>query len=135
MPREEPLVVVANDDRAIIDMLTTLLAEEGYETVAAFSGTDAFQVIKEQQPDLVIIDMQMEQRDTGLRVLELMRLSPETKTIPAIICSADGRFLHEKALHLRAHHCEILEKPFNLVELLAKVRKFIKRRGQLEAGT
>jgi len=125
MPRDAPLIIVANDDRAIIEMLMELLTEEGYETLAAFSGADAFQLIRERRPDLVIIDMQIEQRDTGLKVLELMRLGPMTKTIPAIVCSADGRFLHEKEAHLRAHYCEVLEKPFNLGELLAKVRKFV----------
>ena len=58
-------------------------------------------------------------------VLELMRLDPETANIPVIICSADTQRIRDKEAYLREKGCDILEKPFLLEDLLAKVRAFI----------
>jgi DNA-binding response OmpR family regulator len=52
----------------------------------------------------------------------MMRLDPETVNIPVIVTSADSRTLREKEHNLRAHNCQVLEKPFDLDELLSMVR-------------
>src|SRR4051812_37712197 len=72
---------------------------------------------------LVILDMQMEQPDSGLVVLELIRLDPTTEHIPVIKCSADQQFLRAKEDQLRAHRCDVLEKPYSLSELLTLITK------------
>src|SRR5436190_287660 len=107
MPRHPPLIAIVNDDIAITAMLGELLTDEGYQAFICFSGDEAHARIHRETPDLVILDMQMEQRDSGLIVLELLRLDPVTENIPIIMCSADGQFLREKAEQLRAHNCEV----------------------------
>lgn len=120
--RETPLIVIVDDDKTIIDLLDDFLKEEGYTTLCCYSGKEAYEVVKKKLPQLIVLDMQMEQRDTGLQVLELVRLDPKTMEIPVLMCSADGQFLREKEKQLRAHNCDILEKPYNLNEILNKVK-------------
>lgn len=63
----------------------------------------------------------MERSDSGLGIIQLMRLQPATITTPVILYSADGRTLREKQDYLRQQQCTVLEKPFNLHELLALI--------------
>jgi CheY-like chemotaxis protein len=120
-----PLVAIVNDDKAIIALLSDLLADEGYQAFSCLSGDAAHKAIRREMPNLVILDMQMEQPDSGLVVLELLRLDPTTEHIPVIMCSADQQFLREKEDQLRAHRCDILEKPYSLSELLTLVTKWL----------
>ena len=125
MIAKKPCIAVINDNATIIDLYCEFLEEEGYITVQSFSDSDGYQVICNSLPDLVLLDLQMEHRDSGLRVLDLTRLNPTTTHIPVIMISADGAFLRSKETHLAQHNCAILEKPFQLHELLAKVYQMI----------
>jgi CheY-like chemotaxis protein len=125
MRHKKPLIAVVNDEPAITEMLSAFFIDEEYHVLTARSGAQAHTLIQRELPDLVVLDMQMEQRDSGLVLLELLRLDPTTEHIPIIMCSADGRFLRENENHLRAHGCALLEKPYNLSELLAQVRTFL----------
>ena len=114
-------IVVADDDRAIAQMVCDLLIDEGFEAIACASGTEAFQAIQTRPPNLVILDLQMERSDSGLSVIQLMRLQTDTIATPVILYSADGRTLREKQDYLRQQYCTVLEKPFGLHELLVMI--------------
>ncbi len=116
---ERSLIVLADDDTPIINMLADLLQDEGYDTICCDNGTQAYATICQELPAFVILDMQMEQRDTGMVILQMMRLNPDAKDIPVLICSADGTFLRSKQEQLQLHHCQVLEKPFDIVAMLA----------------
>lgn len=118
-------IAVVDDDTMFLELMHELLAEEGYQSTIHKSGTDAYTVLKERQPDLIILDVRMEHQETGWQLLELLRLDPATEQIPVIVCSADAQSLREKAAHLRERRADVLEKPFNLDELTAKVRATI----------
>jgi CheY-like chemotaxis protein len=94
------------------------------------NASDALPTIREQGPDLIILDIRMEKPDDGLTLLSTLRLAPETPNTPVIICSADGRFLAAKSAQLLAHGVETLEKPFNIKELLEKIRRMLKSEAQ-----
>jgi CheY-like chemotaxis protein len=126
MEHKDPLIAVVNDEPSIIEMLCQLLVEEGYQVLTAESGAEAHPIIQQALPDLIILDMQMEQRESGLVLLELLRLEPTTEPIPIIMCSADGAFLRENAAHLQAHGCTLLEKPYTLEELLVQIQASIR---------
>lgn len=119
------LIAVVNDDTLFLELMHDLLTEEGYRTAIWKEGDKAYEMIKEHRPALVILDIRMERPDTGWMVLELMRLDPETARTPVIICSADAQRIREKEVYLRAKGCEVLEKPFLLEDLLAKVQACI----------
>jgi CheY-like chemotaxis protein len=125
MPHTKPLIAVVNDDTAFLELMEELLREEGYQTLIWKEGDTAYELIKKKQPDLVILDIRMEQPDSGWVVLELLRLDPATEHVPVIVCSAAVPLLREREQQLKAHHCEILEKPFNLSELLSLVSTII----------
>ncbi|MFL5801737.1 MAG: response regulator transcription factor [Roseiflexaceae bacterium] len=119
-------IAVINDDQAIVDMLTDFLQDAGYETIECFAGDGAYDLIRREHPALVIIDLQMEHREAGLLVLQKLRADPAIADIPAIICSADGRGLREKAAAIHGLNGDVLEKPFNLDQLLAKIRTLLR---------
>lgn len=118
---QRPLIVLADDDKPIIDMLSELLEDEGYHTSCCYSGQQAYAIITEYLPAFVILDMQMEQEDAGMVVLQMMRRNATTKDIPVLICSADGAFLRSKQQQLKQYSCGMLEKPFDILEVLAIV--------------
>ncbi len=119
------LIAVVNDDTLFLELMHDLLTEEGYRTAIWKEGDTAFEMIMEHRPLLVILDIRMEHPDTGWMVLELMRLNPKTAHIPVIICSADTSRIRAKEAYLREKGCDVLEKPFLLEDLLAKVRACI----------
>ena len=119
------LIAVVNDDTIFLELMHDLLTDEGYRTAIWKEGDKAYEMIKEHRPLLVILDIRMERPDTGWMILELMRLDPETASIPVIICSADTERIRAKEAYLRDRGCAALEKPFLLEDLLSAVRSFI----------
>jgi DNA-binding response OmpR family regulator len=115
------LIAVVNDDKPYIEMMAEVLGDEGYSAISCLAGAGAYALIQREQPDLVILDLKLEQPDSGMNVLQMLRLDRETLHLPVIVCSADTPFLMVKAHELRAHRCDILHKPFSLDDLLATI--------------
>lgn len=120
-----PLIVVVNDDTDFLNLMHELLCDEGYQTIIHREGSTAYEKIRSEKPDLAILDIRLEHPEAGWSVLELIRLQPETTHLPVIVCSADARMLHDKQDWLQKHRVEILEKPFNLDDLLELVRRMV----------
>lgn len=79
-------------------------------------------MLKQTMPDAVILDLRMEERLTGLALLDRITGDPATRHIAVIICSGDRSALNTYAAHLDTRHCTVLVKPFDIGELLATVR-------------
>ncbi len=116
-------IVIVDDDPAIVQLLHTILSKAGYRTILVARGMDAYQVIHEQQPDLVILDLQLETPHAAGSVLNLMVADARTKTIPVIISSGDPMLLRETAGPLHSARVAALAKPFQIAELLELVRR------------
>ncbi len=114
-------VAIIDDDRSIVELLDALLSEEGYDTSCWNSGVEAWEGIKREIPQLVIVDLQMEHKEAGLEVLRRIRTEPSTQHIPVILYSADTRFLRQKVKELNDDNCMTLEKPFELIGLLNRI--------------
>src|SRR5262245_8171823 len=126
MTKVRLLSALVDHDTPVVHLLSGILAAEGYQTLCCFSGEEGRRIIHRQRPDLIILNIDTEQRHSGLRVLTVLRLDPTTEHVPIIIvCSADELFLPERAEYLRVHGCEILKKPFNLNALFAGVTNII----------
>lgn len=125
MPRETPLIAVVNDDTAFLQLMHDLLESEGYQVALHIEGSSAYQLVREEMPDLVILDIRIEHPEPGWVTLDLIRLDPVTTRIPVLVCSADARQLREKAARLAEMRCDTIEKPFDLDHLLAKVREIL----------
>ncbi|HLI50919.1 MAG TPA: response regulator [Thermomicrobiaceae bacterium] len=117
-----PRIAVINDDTAFLQLMYELLSDEGYETEIYRETTAIHATLRQEQPDLVIIDIRMEQPSTGWQVLEMLRLDPVTSRIPVIVCSADANDLRAKEELLQRNGYASLVKPFDLEDLLTMVR-------------
>lgn len=116
-----PAIVVVNDDQQYLALMDELLTEEGYRVIPCTETEHVYDLVRREQPALLILDIRLEHPEAGWRVLEFLRLAPETRRLPVIVCSADRQFLRAKEEQLRAKGCDILEKPFDIDELLLKI--------------
>jgi CheY-like chemotaxis protein len=119
-----PLIAVVDDDQPFTDLVCDLLNDEGYATLCLYQGVDAHTALKARSPALLILDIWMETATAGLDVLTLLRQDPATADIPVILCSARAQVLADNAERFRAQGCIILEKPFELDELVRLVATF-----------
>jgi CheY-like chemotaxis protein len=87
-------IAVVNDDTVFLDMMAAVLAEGGWETVVFRDSSGAFDELKRERPDLIILDIRMETPESGWTLLELLTLDREMATIPMIVCSAAIHDLH-----------------------------------------
>ncbi len=125
MPKQHYVIVVADDDSATNALLRAVLSSEGYELRCCFTGAEAERVIRRVIPDVAIVDMQMEVRDAGLRLLKTVRTNPRTANLAVILCSADERFLNDHRDDIDAYGAAIVTKPFELDHLLATVERVL----------
>jgi len=119
-------VFVIDDDPVFLEMMGEILSEEHYRPMLHSTGHDAFAAVRDQQPDIVLLDVRLEHPEMGWTILDLLRLDRATAHIPVILCTGDREFLRQAESHLREVGCCILEKPFSidqLSELLARSLK------------
>jgi DNA-binding response OmpR family regulator len=121
-------IAVINDDTAFLDLMEELLErEEGYDVGVCREAGNAYGFVKEQLPDLVILDIRVGHEESGWTILELLTLDPVTRPIPVIVCSAALHSLAEHQPLLEQYGCEVLAKPFDLDALLAKIEAALGR--------
>lgn len=124
MRNTRPLIAVIDDNLPVIELINEVLADAGYATIGfTESSAQVYQAIRLQHPDLIILDLRLQQPDTGLQVFELLRQDPDTQHIPIIICTADMQFIAAAGERYRDGTTDILAKPFELDTLLALVHK------------
>jgi len=81
------MVLVAEDEFRIREVLVDTLLDAGYDVIDAANGIEAIQKAKEYVPDIVLLDVMMPELD-GFQVMEQMKANPETETIPVILLTA-----------------------------------------------
>jgi DNA-binding response OmpR family regulator len=116
-------VTVVNSDATFLELIKMLLTDEGIDVVGIHHSETAFNHIKDESPDLVILDIRLEQPESGWNLLQLIRLHPQSKNIPVIVCSADSFFLQRQEQQLEEKGCFIVQKPFDIDDLLAAIQK------------
>ena len=116
-------VLIADDDRAIRDALTRALGLEGYDVVQASDGNTALSLIESTQPDVAILDVMMPNID-GLTVCRVLRA--ERNRLPVQMLTARTE-TPDRVAGLDAGADDYLAKPFDLDELLARLRALLRR--------
>ena len=119
-------IVVVEDDAAILRGLTDNLEADGYEVLAARDGESGYRLIREQSPDLVILDLMMPKMG-GYEVCRKVR--DEGIAVPIMMLTARGDE-SDRVLGLDLGADDYVTKPFSVRELLARVRALL-RRGQI----
>lgn len=115
-------ILVCDDDKEICDAIKIYLENEGYKIFKAFNGAEALEVIDEHEIHLVIMDIMMPQMD-GLRATMKIR---EDNNIPVIMLSAKTEDT-DKILGLNMGADDYITKPFNPLELIARVKSQLRR--------
>lgn len=131
----KPLVAVVNDDTQFLRLMEMVLASAGYETKIFFEGSTAFDDIRAAMPDLVVLDIRMENPESGWIILDLMRLDESTANIPVVVCSADHDQLMSKEEYLASKRAGVLRKPFDIDDLIAKVAEYVRPPSVTSAST
>ena len=113
----KPKILVADDEPSVQRMLTRSLGAETYDFLLASNGKDASEMIDAQEPDLVLLDIGMPQKN-GWEVLRELRSNSQTSTIPVIMLTGYGSISNKvEGLELGAD--DYITKPFSPSELLA----------------
>ncbi len=113
-----PVVLVVDDDKQIVELLSITLKQRGYAVMGAYDGKEAMAAVARTKPDVMLLDVRMPVMD-GYEVLEALKANPETADIPVLIMSA-YQLDRERAdvLHLAA---ERVSKPFDVEEFVTRV--------------
>ena len=115
-------ILVCDDDREIVEAVDIYLTQEGFNVLKAYDGAEALEIIKKEDVKLLIIDVMMPKMDGIHAVLELRKES----SIPVIMLSAKTEDT-DKILGLNVGADDYLPKPFNPLELVARVKSQLRR--------
>ena len=121
-------ILVCDDDKDIVEAIEIYLTQEGYHILKAYDGEQAIQVLQNNKVDLLIIDVMMPKLD-GIRATLKIR---EKNVLPIIILSAKSEDA-DKILGLNVGADDYVTKPFNPLELMARVKSQLRRYTQLGA--
>jgi DNA-binding response OmpR family regulator len=118
-------VLVVEDEETLLRNLAEKLKGEGFSVVTAADGEDGLEKLREEHPDLLILDIMLPKLD-GLSLCRLVRRDPATTHIPIIMLTARGTEV-DKIVGLESGADDYVVKPFGLGEFLARVRAVMRR--------
>jgi len=122
-----PVVLVADDDRDIVDLLTRTLKQRGYAVMGAYDGKEAMAAVARTRPDAVLLDIRMPIMD-GYEVLEALKTDPETQDIPVVIMSAYQ--IDRDRGNILDLATQLIGKPFDVEEFVAHIEGVISENEQ-----
>ena len=117
-----PTILVCDDDKQIVEAINIYLTGEGFNVIKAYDGYEALELLEKNEVNLMIVDVMMPGLD-GIRTTLKVR---ETSSIPIIILSAKGED-SDKILGLSMGADDYISKPFNPMELVARVKSQLRR--------
>lgn len=122
-------ILVVDDDSAINELIKVNLELAGYTVLQAYDGIKGFALAKQELPSLVVLDVMMPDVD-GFTVAKRIRENKDTKDIPIIMLTALSQ-LNDKVNGFNIGVDDYLVKPFEIDELLVRVRALLKRTNQI----
>ena len=123
-------ILVCDDDKEIVEAIERYLTQDGHQVLEAYDGIEAVEILKKESVDLLIMDIMMPRMD-GIRATLKIR---EKHNIPIIILSAKSEDA-DKILGLNIGADDYITKPFNPLELVARVKSHLRRYMQLGSTT
>jgi len=119
------LAILADDEVNQLELISYHLQKEGFAILTALNGDDAFELIIENNPDIIIIDWMMPGL-SGINLTRKIRSNKDVKNIPIIILSARGEDV-DTSHGLGAGADDYISKPFSPLELIARIKALIRR--------
>jgi two-component system OmpR family response regulator len=118
----EQTILIIEDDRNLIDVLSYNLTREGYRVVSAIDGVQGLEMARKNKPDLIILDIMLPKM-SGLEVCRILR---KETTVPILILTAKSEEI-DKIIGLEIGADDYLTKPFSMRELIARIRAMLRR--------
>jgi PAS domain S-box-containing protein len=119
-------VLIVDDDRDTLELLRQALNGMGFHVRTTTSGRRAMQLVREEKPDLILLDLKLPGEMDGYQVLTQLKRNVDTASVPVIVITGsltDQEIKQKKVLALGADH--FLTKPFEMDELVAEIRQFM----------
>ena len=123
---EETNILVVDDEKEIADLLEIYLISDGFQVLKAYSAKEGLRILEEKKIDLVLLDVMMPDMD-GIAMCRRIR---ETNNIPIIMVSAKTQDI-DKIVGLSTGADDYVAKPFNPLELMARVKSQLRRYREL----
>ena len=123
-------ILVVDDEALLVKGIRFNLQNEGYEVITGSDGLDAVRLVQEENPDLVVLDVMMPNMD-GLSACSKIR---ETSDVPIILLTAKANDM-DKLMGFDYGADDYLTKPFNILELKARIRALLRRSGGRQKDT
>lgn len=111
-------ILIVDDSEFIIEVMTYILNNKGYEVIALYNGDEVLRHIKTDHPDLVILDVMLPDAD-GRDICTEIKLNRETKNLPVIMCTGSTDL--ELGMHQQCSPNDVLYKPFDIDALVDMV--------------
>ena len=123
---ETSVILAADDDEDILELVCLTLEQVGHETIRASDGEEALALARSRQPDACVLDVVMPQR-TGIQVMDALGSDPETAEIPVLLLTAT---VNEKQLPegIDKEGERYMRKPFSPRELQERVARLLRSR-------
>ncbi|HHV16703.1 MAG TPA: response regulator, partial [Gelria sp.] len=126
-----PKILVVDDETYIVELVKFNLEKEGYRVVVAFDGIHALEMVREENPQLILLDIMLPSMD-GLEVCRTLKQDPNYNTIPIIMLTAKGDEF-DTVLGLEMGADDYIKKPFSPREMVARVKARLRALKILEA--
>src|ERR671916_470625 len=123
----EETILLVDDDAALLEVMSIVLASEGYRVVTAADGAEALREVERNRLDLVVLDVMLP-RISGFEVLKKIR---EKSDVPVVMLTAKGQSV-DKVVGLELGADDYITKPFDTKELLARIKAILRRFGRQE---
>lgn len=122
-------ILVVDDDKAVVRLLRGYLEQAGYEVVVAYDGRTALFIIRQERPDLVLLDVMLPDKD-GHEITRLIRQDAQLRTLPIIMLTARVTDT-DKVVGLELGADDYVTKPYNPREVIARVRARLRIQDEL----
>jgi CheY-like chemotaxis protein len=126
-------VLIIDDDVDIVEAEKLLLENRGYNVISAFDGKEGYRKIKEEKPDIIILDVMMATPDEGFQITHKIRNDPEVSALPIVMVTSVGKVTGFKYDPDRDRELlpvdEYLEKPIKPDELIGAVERALLQKG------
>jgi two-component system alkaline phosphatase synthesis response regulator PhoP len=116
-------ILVVDDEIYIVHILDFSLGMEGYEVLTALDGEQALERVRNDKPDLIVLDIMMPKLD-GYEVCRTIKADPETRNIPVILLSAKGRNVDQK-MGFDVGADDYITKPFSPRKLVERINSLL----------
>ncbi|MCZ8519240.1 MULTISPECIES: response regulator transcription factor [Paenibacillus] len=125
----QPAILIVDDEKDIIDLIEIYLRNEGYRLLRASNGLEALSLLEKEDVDLIVLDLMMPKMD-GIEACLKIR---ETRNMPIIMLSAKSQDM-DKILGLGTGADDYMTKPFNPLELIARIKSQLRRYTRLNVA-